>query len=68
MSSKSIIVSIAFLGAPHAVELTVIDDELCPPLQTYFSLVYTRFSNDVMCHDDDTWWDLGMIFFTEYEY
>ena len=36
LSSKSIIVSIAFLAAPRAIELTVNDDKLCPPLQPYF--------------------------------
>ena len=59
MSSKSIIVSIAFLGAPHAVELTVIDDEFCPLLQPYLSLVYTRFSVDAWRHDCNAWRGLG---------
>ena len=62
VSSKSIIVSIIFLGAPRAIELTVIDDELCPPLQPYFSLVYTRFSVDATCHDGDAWCGLGTNF------
>ena len=44
VSSKSLSISIAFLAAPRAVEQTVIDDELCPPLQPYFSLVYTWFN------------------------
>ena len=39
VSSKSI--SIAFLAAPRAIELTATDDELCSP---YFSLVYTWFN------------------------
>ena len=53
VSSKSI--SIAFLAAPRAIELTVTDDELCSP---YFSLVYTWFNVHVTmppCHDGDNY-------------
>ena len=61
MSRKSIILPIASIAAPRAVELTVIAG-FCPPLQPYFSLVYTRFNVHAMRHDDDAWWGLGTNF------
>ena len=48
VSSKLLSILITFLTAPRAVELTIIDDELCPPLQPYFSLVYTWFNVHAM--------------------
>ena len=47
VSSKSIIVSITFLGVPRAVELTVIDDELFPLQRICTILYYSKIYSSV---------------------